>query len=149
MDTRPYHYDNTAQWLPPQEQFFEARSAPARPSQQPYQRQRQQEGGSARTPAKPMPKASALALTRTLKRWLVATSLVGFLAFGGLVALHQSDSTTTASQTPVTSSGSGASQTNSTSSSDDDSNSFLQQQGGNTGGTDNSSQAPVSGTHTS
>ncbi|MDQ2714291.1 MAG: hypothetical protein M3Z08_05230 [Chloroflexota bacterium] len=148
MDTHPYHYDNTAPWQPPQEQFFEARSAPARPIQQPYQRQRQQEGGLARTAVKPMPKARALALTRTLKRWLVATSLIGFLSFGGLVAFHQSDSTTTASQTPVTSSGSGGSQTNSTSSSDD-SNSFLQQQGGNTVGTNNSSQAPVSGTHTS
>jgi hypothetical protein len=90
-----------------------------------------------------MPRARALALTNTLKRWLVIASIVGFGAFGGLVAFHQVG--TTASQTSSTSSN-----TNSTSSSSSqNSNNFLNQQGGNTSGTSSSSSTPVTGTHTS
>jgi hypothetical protein len=149
MDTHPYYYNNAHPWIAPQPQFPDDRGATARSDQQLSQRQRQQEAAPVHlvSKPKPMPKSRALALTRTLKKWLVATSLVGFLSFSGLVAFHQAESTASSSQTTVTSSGS--SQTNSPSSEDDDSNSFLQQQGGNTGGTDTTSQAPVSGTHTS
>ncbi len=94
-------------------------------------------------PSKPMPKARALALVRTFKKWLVVASLAAFVSFSGLVAYHHV--------------GTAASQT---SSSSQDSNGFLNQQGGNnfgssnssqgsTSGTSNSSQAPVSGSHTS
>jgi hypothetical protein len=45
-----------------------------------------------------MPKVQALALARTLKKWLAVASLVGFLSLSGLVAYHQVGTTTTASQ---------------------------------------------------
>jgi hypothetical protein len=94
-----------------------------------------------------MPKARALALANTLKRWLAVASIMVFGTFGGLVALHQIGTTTQTS--------SGSSNTNSSSSSSSqNSNSYFNQQGGNTSGTsssstNSSSSTPVSGTHTS
>src|SRR5207245_2228404 len=99
-------------------------------------------------PPEKMPKARALALVRTLKRWLVVASLVSFGTFSGLVALHQVGSTTVASQSSSTSSGSSQT-TSSSNSSTQNSSSSLNQQGGNNIGSSSSSQTPVSGTHTS
>ncbi len=44
-----------------------------------------------------MPKARALALVNVFKRWIVMTSLVGFLSLSGLAALHRTSTTTTSS----------------------------------------------------
>jgi hypothetical protein len=94
-------------------------------------------------PPKPMPKARALALVRTFKKWLVVASLAAFVSLSGLVAYHHVG---TAASQPS----SGSSQTTpTTSSSSQDSNGFLNQQGGNNFGSSNSSQAPTSGSHTS
>jgi hypothetical protein len=44
-----------------------------------------------------MPKARALALVKVFKRWIVMTSLVGFLSLSGLAALHRTGTTATSS----------------------------------------------------
>jgi hypothetical protein len=149
METNPYEYNNPVAWIPQENQAYAGRYVTARPSQQPsaLQMHRPQQGGGEQKPkpAKPMPKALALALAHTLKKWLAVASLVGFLSFSGLVAYHQVDTTTTSSQTS-----SGSSQTTSASnSSSQNNNGFFNQQGGNNFGTSNSSQAPVSGSSVS
>ena len=154
METNPYEYDTTVPWRPQQNQLYEGRYANAHTSQiRPpvLQNQRPQPGNGKPRPPEKMPKARALALANTLKRWLAIASIVGFGTFGGLVALHQVSSTTTTSQSTSTNS--------SSSSSSQNSNSFFKQQGGNTSGTSSSSSSssstgsssstPVSGTHTS
>ncbi len=150
MATNPYNYDTTVPWIPQQNQQYEGREVTARTNQQlsdPQNQRPQQRGGvpKPRAPEK-MPKARALALARTLKRWLVVASIVGFGTFGGLVSLHQVG--TTASQS--TQSSSGSSQTTSSSnSSSQNSNSFLNQQGGTNFGSSNSSQGSASGSSVS
>ena len=155
METHPYEYDRTLSGTPQQNQFYQNRLVTVQNEQRLPRPQNQglpkhSVGQKPRAPEK-MPKARALALANTLKRWLAVASIVGFGTFGGLVALHQVG--TTASQS--TQSSSGSSNTSSTSSSSSqNSNNFLNQQGGNTSGTSSSSTSsssstPVSGTHTS
>ena len=175
METNSKDYDTHASWIPQQNQVYEGRlvttQAGAGRQQLPRpQNQGLPQRGVGQKPkaAEKMPKARALALVRTLKRWLVVTSIVSFGTFSGLVAFHQVG--TTASQSTQTSSKS--TQTSSTShSSTQKSSNFLNQQGGNNFGTSSSSQGsnsnssssssttasgsssssstPVSGTHTS
>ena len=149
METHPYEYDRTLSGTPQQNQFNQSRPDAQNEQQLPRpqnQGMRQQNVGQKPRAPEKMPKARALALANTLKRWLAVASIVGFGTFGGLVALHQVG--TTASQS--TQSSSGSSNTSSTSSSSSqNSNSFFNQQGGNTSGTSSSSSTPVSGTHTS
>jgi len=154
METNPYEYDTTVQWIPQQNQIYEGRYVSARTSQQQpsvLQNRRVQPGSGNQKPRPPekMPKARALALARTLKRWLVVASLVSFGTFSGLVALHQVGSTTIASQSSSTSSGSSQTTSSSSNSSTQNSSSSLNQQGGNNFGSSSSSQSAVSGTHTS
>jgi len=151
MATNTYNYDTTVPWIPQQKQLYESRDVTARASQQSsdLQNQRPQQRGGGLKPGAPekMPKARALALARSLKRWLVVASIVGFGTFGGLVALHQVGSTTAASQSTSTSSGSSKS-TSSSNSSSQNSNSFLNQ-GGNNFGSSSSSSTSASGSSTS
>ena len=151
METISKDFDTRASWIPRQNQLYEGSYVSPQTGRQ--QLSRPQNAGQptrvmgqkSRAPEK-MPKARALALANTLKRWLAIASIVGFGTFGGLVALHQVSSTTTTSQSTSTNS--------SSSSSSQNSNGFFKQQGGNTSGTSSSSSsssssAPVSGTHTS
>lgn len=167
MKTNPYEYsgyDQSVPWIPQQNQVYDGRYASAYPGQQrtPISlKQRPQPGGIEQKPKppKPMPKPRVLALASTLKRWLVAASLIGFGTFSGLAAFHQVGSIATASKSTSTSSGS--SQTTSTSnSSTQNNNGFFKQQGGNnlgssssssstTSGSNSSSQSPVSGSSVS
>src|SRR5438045_8901941 len=132
-ETNLIDYDTRASWRPPQNQHYEGGLVTPQGIRQELPRPRnrglQQRGvGQKPRAAEKMPKARALALVRTLKRWLVVTSIVSFGTFSGLVALHQVG--TTASQTTQTSSKS--TQTSSTShSSTQKSSNFLNQQGGN------------------
>ena len=153
METHPYQNDTHLPWIPQQNQLYEGGPVTAQDSQQQLPRPQNQGlrqksvGQKPRVPEK-MPKARVLALANKLKRWLAVASIVGFGAFGGLVAFHQAG--TTASQTS-----SASSKTNSTSSSSSqNSNNFLNQQGGNTSGTSSSSTSsssstPVTGTSSS
>ena len=146
METNSKDFDTRASWIPRQNQLYEGRYVSPQTGRQQLSRPQnagqptRDMGQKPRAPEK-MPKARALALANTLKRWLAIASIVGFGTFGGLVALHQVSSTTTTSQSTSTNS--------SSSSSSQNSNGFLNQQGGNTSGTSSSSSAPVSGTHTS
>src|SRR5436309_5789761 len=158
MKTHPYEYDRTLPWIPQQNQVNEGGRVTAYSGQQQLPRSQNQGlpkhsvGQKPRVPEK-MPKARALALANTFKRWFAVASIVGFGTLGGLVALHQVGTSTTTSQS--TQSSSGSSNTSSTSSSSSQSsNNFLKQQGGNTSGTSSSSTSsssstPVSGTSTS
>jgi hypothetical protein len=150
METNPYNYDTTVPWIPQQNQQYQGRDATARTSQQrppALQNQRpQQTGGGQKTkPPERMPKARALALARTLKKWLVIASLVSFGTFSGLVAYHQV--ATAASQT--SSGSSQATPASNSSSSSQNSNGFFNQQGGNNFGSGNSSQGSSSGSSVS
>src|SRR5437763_3820653 len=98
METNPYEYDRSIPWTPQQNQFYQGSYIPARTSQQPFpvlQNQQREgrhpersEGSYQRPPQrvvnqKPtspqrISKAQALALARTLKKWLVIASLVSF-----------------------------------------------------------------------
>ena len=143
METNLIDYDTRASWRPPQNQHYEGGLVTPQGIRQELPRPRnrglpQRDVGQKPRAAEKMPKKRALALARTLKRWLVVASIVGFGTFGGLVAFHQVD--TTASQIS-----SGSSKTNSTSSSSSkNSNNFLKQQGGNTSGTSSSSSSSSS-----
>src|SRR3989440_5307349 len=157
-ETNLIDYDTGASWRPPENQHYEGELATPQDSRQELPRPQnrglpQRDVGQKPRAAEKMPKKRALALARTLKRWLVVASIVGFGTFGGLVAFHQVG--TTASQIS-----SGSSKTNSTSSSSSkNNNNFLKQQGGNTSGTTSSSSSssstssssskPVTGTSTS
>ena len=149
METNPYEYDTSVQWRPQQNQLYEGRYVSPRTGQQQppvLQNQRPQlrSGNQKPKPPEKMPKARALALARSFKKWLVVASLVSFGTFSGLVAFHQVGSTTTASRSTSTSSGS--SQT--TSSSKSSSSNFLNQ-GGNNVGSSSSSQGSTSGSSSS
>jgi len=153
METKLKNYDARASWIPRQDQLYEDRYASARAGQQRLPRPQNQGLSQRAVGQKPaalakMPKARALALARTFKKWLVVASIVGFGTFSGLVALHQVG--TTASQSTHTSSGSSTtSTTTSTSSStSQNSNSFLNQ-GGNNLGTSTSSSTSASGSSVS
>jgi hypothetical protein len=156
METNPYDYDTRAPWTPQQNQFYEGDYVAVRTAQQwppvPQNQGVKQQGGVQKPKApKPMPKARALSLARTLKKWLVATSLLGFLSFNGLIAFHQignttSQSTATSSKTSQTTT---ATSSSSTSTSSQDSSGFFKQQGGSSIGSSSSSQQPVSGSSVS
>jgi hypothetical protein len=157
METNPYQYDTSLPWMPQQNQIYAGEGvAPQAAPQQRLPRSQNQGGpqkGAGQKPraAQKMPKARALALANTLKRWLAVASIVGFGTISGLAAFHQVGTTSTQS----TQSSSGSSKTNATSSSSSqNSNNFLNQQGGNTSGTSSSSSSsssstPVTGTSTS
>jgi hypothetical protein len=162
METNPYEYDRTLPWTPQQDQFYQNKPVGAKNEQQLLQSQNQKlpQRGVGQKPGTQvkMPKARALALANSLKRFLAVASIVGFGMFGGLVAMHQVGTTTTQS----TQSRSGSTNTSSkSSSSSQNSNNFLNQQGGNTGGTSSStstnnssttsstSSTPITGTSTS
>ena len=103
METNPYEYDTSVQWRPQQNQFYEGRYVSPRTGQQQppvLQNQKPQlrNGNQKPKPPEKMPKARALALARSFKKWLVVASLVSFGTFSGLVAFHQVGSTTTASR---------------------------------------------------
>jgi hypothetical protein len=151
MEAKLKDYDRRASWTPQQNQFYEGGYVTSQDGRQQRPRPQNPElpergvGQKPRAPEK-MPKARALALASTLKRWLAIASIVSFGTFGGLVALHQVGTTAT----QPTQSSSTSSQTSSTSNSSSQNNSnFLNQQGGNNIGTSSSSSTAVSGTHTS
>src|SRR5258708_31566812 len=109
MKTNRYDYNTTVQCPQHQNQFYEGGSAPPKARQQQLprpQNPRAPQSAAGQKPRAPekMPKARALALADTFKRWLVVASIVGFGTFSGLAALHQVG--TTASQSTKTSSGS-------------------------------------------
>ena len=165
MNTNPYDYNRPVPWIEPQPQAYYAgwpastpgseRYHPAPEAQKLEPPRRSPQKAAPKPPVQPrMPKAQTLALARTLKRWLVVTSILGFGAFSGLAAFHQVGSTSTTSSsstttksgqttTPASSSSSQVAPTPTTSS-----GGFFNQQGGSSIGTGNSSQ-PASGTHTS
>jgi hypothetical protein len=98
-----------------------------------------------RPPAR-MPRERALALARTLKRWLIAASLVGFGTFSGLVALHQAGQSAQASSTtPTSSSTSSSSSSSSGTQTWSRRHRFFDQQGGNTFDQNQASSNPFSG----
>ena len=149
METNPYEYDRIPPQTPQQNQFFQNRPAEVHNKQflQPQNQKLLQRSVSQKpgTQTK-MPKARALTLANTLKRTLAVASIIGFGMFGGLVAMHQVNTTSTQS----TQSTSGSSNTSSNSnSSSQNSNNFLNQQGGNTSGSNSTSATPVTGTSTS
>src|SRR6266568_712250 len=85
METNPYDYDTRASWTAQQNQPYEGDYVAVRTAQQrppvPQNQGVKQQGGVQKPKApKPMPKARALALAHTLKKWVVATSLLGFLS---------------------------------------------------------------------
>ena|SRR2546421_4423542 len=152
METNPYEYDRTIPWIPQQNQLYEGRYVTERASQQRssvLQNQRPQQRRVDQKPKPPerMPKARALALARTLKKWLVIASLVSFGTFSGLVAYHQVSTTNTANHT--SSGSSQATPASTSSSSSQNSNGFFNQQGGNNFGSSNSSQGSSSGSSVS
>ena len=135
METNPYEYDRSVAWIPQQNQGYAGRNnsqsmqqrLPARQAQAPAP----EVVGAAQRPKlpKPMPKARALELAHTFKRWLVVASFVGFGTLSGLAAFHQVGTTTSASA---------SSQTSQTTSSSSSSNSFLHQREEDHDGSDDS-----------
>jgi len=151
METNPYEYITTVPWIPQQNQLYEntyvtTRTGQQRPSVSPNQGLAQRGVSQKSKPPEHMPKARALALVRTFKKWLVVASLVSFGSFSGLAAFHQVSTTT--SQATHTSSGT-SQKTSTTTSSSQNSNNFLNQQGSNNFGSSNSSQTTVSGSSVS
>jgi hypothetical protein len=164
METNPYPNDRTQSGATQQNQLYQNKPT-AQNEQQLLESQNQKspQRGAGQKPGMQakMPKARALALANTLKRSLAVAAIIGFGMFGGLVAMHQVNTTTTQS----TQSTSGSSHTSSNSnSSSQNSNSFFNQQGGNTSGTssstsnsnssnsassNNTTSTPVTGTSTS
>jgi uncharacterized membrane protein len=140
METNPYEYERNSAWMPQQNEGYadqKSRQSMQRPSVRQGQALASQGAGMARKP-KPMPKARALELARSMKRWLVVASFVGFGALSGLAAYHQVGTTATASSTGQTSQTTGSSSS---------SNGFLRQQGENnveSGESDNSGQSSSS-----
>jgi hypothetical protein len=158
METNPYQYDNyvrTIPRVPQQNQYSEGRYVTAgtgqqRPTVLPNQRPQQRGGAYSPKSAERMPKARALALARTLKKWLVIASLASFGTFSGLIAYHQVGTTATStksgsSQKTVSATPSSSQNSNSNS----NSNSFFKQQGGNNFGSNNSSSTSASGSDSS
>jgi hypothetical protein len=151
METNPYEYDTTLPWMPHQNEvnrtvILNVQIGQQQLSQSQSQRVPQRGIGQKPETQVKMPKARALALANSLKRFLAVVSIVGFGMFGGLVAMHQVSTSTTQS----TQSTSGSSNTSSkSSSSSQNSNNFFNQQGGNTRGTSSTSSTPVTGTSTS
>jgi len=151
METNPYEYSKTVPWIPQQNQLYENTyvttcTGPQRPPVPQNQGLAQRGAGQKSKPPERMPKARALALVRTFKKWLVVASVVSFGTFSGLAAFHQVSTTT--SQATKTSSGT-SQKTSTTTSSSQSNNSFLNQQGSNNFGSSSSSQTTVSGSSVS
>lgn len=90
--------DNRVSWISQQNQPSQAGAVTGRDGQQPQSRSQntgQHGAGQKPRPAQKMSKARAQALANEFKRWVAISSIVGFGAFSGLVALHQVGSTTT------------------------------------------------------
>src|SRR5947209_6144737 len=110
MEKNPYEYEGyyqTVPWVPQQNQPSAGSYATARSSQQrapvPAQQRSQQKGvGQKPKLAERMPKARALALAGTLKKWIVIASLASFSVFGGLAAYHQVGTTSSQSSSGST-----------------------------------------------
>jgi len=150
METNPYEYSTKVPWIPQQNQLYESTyvttsSGSQRPSVSQNQGLAQRGVGQKSKLLERMPKARALALVRTFKKWLVVASVVSFGTFSGLAAFHQ---VSTTSQATNTSSGT-SQKTSTTTTSSQSSNSFLNQQGSNNFGSSNSSQTTVSGSSVS
>ena len=154
METNPYEYDTSVQWRPQQNQLYEGRYVTAHTGQQQppvlqIQRPQLRSGNQKPKPPEKMPKARALALARSFKKWLVVASLVSFGTFSGLVAFHQVGSTTTASGSTSSGSSSTSSKSSQTTSSSKSSSSNFLNQGGNNVGSSSSSQGSTSGSSSS
>src|SRR5947209_6547945 len=106
METNPYEYNGYHEYngypqsvprIPQQRQFAAGSYVNAPASQPSYQhspvvpQQKPQQKSGPQKPKSPerMPKARALDLARTLKKWITIASLASFSMFGGLVAYHQ------------------------------------------------------------
>ena len=155
METNPYEYDRTVPWVPQQNQRYDGRYFTPRTTQQPVGAARSAQfiassppavarGPKPRSPER-MPKARALALARTLKKWLTIASIASFGTLSGLVAFHQVGAT--ASHTNQSSSKS--SQAATATATPSSSNGFFDQQGGNNFGSSNSSQGSTDGSNNS
>lgn len=142
METNPYEYDRTVPWIPQQNQRPVGAQFIAPSPQVGAQFIAPSRAPKPKSPER-MPKARALALARTLKKWLVIASFVSFGTLSGLVAFHQVGTTT--SHTTQSSSKSSQAATATPSSS----NGFFNQQGGNNIGSSNSSQGSTSGSSNS
>lgn len=156
MPTNRNDYDTRPSRIPPQDQpysrFVTSQDGSSQFALPQNLAQTQRPANQKPKAPEKMPKARAMALANKFKRGFAIASIVGFGAFGGLVALHQVGTTSTQS----TQSSSGSSSSNSTKSSSNsssqNSNTFLNQQGGNTNGTSSStssSSSTVTGTHSS
>src|SRR5579872_1770326 len=149
MQANLNNYDTRASRVPPRNQPYTSKFVTSQDGRLQFvssQNLAQTQRPPAQKPKAPekMPKARALALANRLKRGLAIASIVGFGAFGGLVALHQvgtssSSSTPTSSGSSSTNSSNSTNSSSSSSSSSQNSNNFLNQQGGNTSGTSSSS----------
>ncbi|HEX6556213.1 MAG TPA: hypothetical protein VF026_25870 [Ktedonobacteraceae bacterium] len=142
METNPYEYDRTVPWVPQQNQrydsrYFTSRTAVGAQFIEPIPPVAHSRRPKPRSPER-MPKARALALARTLKKWLTIASIVCFGTLSGLVAFHQVGTTTS----HTNQSSSKSPQATATPSS---SNGFFDQQGGNNFGSSNSSQGSTDG----
>ena len=127
METNPYEYSTKVPWVPQQNQLYESAyvttsSGSQRSPVSQNQGLAQRGVGQKSKPPERMPKARALALVRTFKKWLVVASVVSFGTFSGLAAFHQVSTTT--SQVTNTSSGN-SQKTSTTTTSSQSSNSFL------------------------
>src|SRR5260370_29586857 len=105
METNRYDYNTTVQWTPQQNQFYEGGYVTPQARQQQFprpQNPRTSQSAAGQKPRAPekMPKARALALAHTFKKWLVLSSFVVFGTFIGRAPLHQVG--TTASQSTQT-----------------------------------------------
>lgn len=143
METNPY--DITVPWTPQQNQWTEERYISARNSQQwssvlETSMQQLRDGDQKLKLVGRMPKAEALALVSTFKKWLIVASLVSFGVFSGLVAYHQAD--TAANQMP-------ADPSQVMPDTPPSSGGFFDQQGGDNFGPGNGWQGPVSGSSVS
>lgn len=148
MGTNPYEYDAKVPWIPQQKRTYAGGDSSAYPDQQHARSQPKSAEQKPEPPAR-MPKARALFLVRTCKKWLVAASLLGFLSLSGLVATQQVSAASNANQ-----SSSGASQ-DAPAATSSDHHGFFHHHGDDYFGSNNfsqgsaSSQGAVSGSHTS
>jgi hypothetical protein len=98
METNSQDYDRRISWISQQNQLSKDTLVTAQGAQQQHSRpQNPGPHGAGQKPRPPqkMPRARAQALANKLKRGLAISSIMGFGAFSGLVALHQVGSTTT------------------------------------------------------
>jgi hypothetical protein len=146
----PNQYNATVLEVPQQDQLYKGgnvmgQTVQLRPPVQKNNMAQQGSGNSKPRLPEKMPKARALAMALTLKKWLVVASIVSFGTLSGLAAFHQVGAA--ANSASQTSSGSSQS-TSSTGTSSQNNNSFFSQ-GGNNIGSSTSSQGSSSASSTS